>query len=49
MNVDAKPKDKAMVSLVETKPLSHLTRLRGDELQTHFRVVPPVGELLIVL
>jgi hypothetical protein len=29
MNVDANPKDKAMVSLVETRRISRVTRLRA--------------------
>jgi hypothetical protein len=47
MNVDAKPKDKAIVSLVETKMVSRLTRLRAGMGRTHFGIMPLVQKFVI--
>jgi hypothetical protein len=46
MKVEAKPKDKAMVSLVETKIVSRLTRLRHSE--TNAYVDSPIGQKIMI-
>jgi hypothetical protein len=46
MNIVAKPKDKAMVSLVETKIVSRLTRLRRSG--TNSFVDLPIGQKIMI-
>jgi hypothetical protein len=46
MNVEAKPKDKAIVSLVETEIVSRLTRLRRSG--TNAFVDSSIGQKIII-